>query len=662
MHRLMPLLAAVYCLSYSLSSNAQTLTPGQIDMGTLYGSPSNPDDLLEYNERTYMDQLIDNNVTATTTGDGGFLGSGLFEGQTTTYSVDSWTATTGCLDPSASNGGDGSWGETSGGSCANIGINGDGAIRFGYNNTIVSQTQDIINDALKVAGVQVVGYLWQWKVKNYNALDTSENQVNNQDPLFVRVIVKDNDGNIVDEREWDYSYPISDWEQKNGMVWYNPFLMGDEVDSLTIEVEGRDAGYWAGWWGPEFREAGIYSIFVYKEPIDCSNPLNDPTCPGYATALQEQQEAMLAEQLAMAEMTNDTGTTTEEFTESSPTEETFEESVSEPALKEEAQASEKLEETEIVKEIEEAVVEEIVETEQASALSSSSTTKQSSSKVRVNPLDIAQGAVNDANETAQSSVSTALTSAFQSNEESTSFIIDQVTASANESSSMDQQLTESVQSAADLRNQENLLELERNIQSIEAEVAAAIQSVEDANQISIETTDNLIDQTLTETVTNIDTSQQNDTFTSDEKFVEQQLAALQIPDNVLQLEIIVEDYTADAVNDTLNSIISKLTSPAFEFRVVNEEEEIVEPFSSSEVEELVEKAKAGSEDESAKVALLGFNPSFSIYQTPQMPDTSFYEPKDIYPNQKNHDNPAGRFFNGASDDLHRKMVRQQYDQ
>ena len=127
------------------------------------------------------------------------------------------------------------------------------------------------------------------------------------------------------------------------------------------------------------------------------------------------------------------------------------------------------------------------------------------------------------------------------------------------------------------------------------------------------------------------------------------------------MEIIVEDYTADVVNDTLNSIINKLTSPAFEFRAINEEEELVEPFSSSEVEELVEKAKAGSEDESAKVAALGYNPNFNAYQTPQMPDGNFYEPKDIYPNQKNHDNPAGRFFNGASDDLHRKMVRQQYD-
>ena len=637
-------LALASCWLSSLPSSAQDLTQQDINMGILYSAPSNPDDLLEYTDRTYTDQIINNEVTPYTNGAGR-----------------DWQATTGCLNASTSNGGDGSWAGTSGGSCANIGTNGDGAIRFGWNNTIVSQTQDVIDDALKIAGINVVGYLYQWKVKNYNANDTSANQVNNQDPLYVRVIVKDNDGNVLDEREWDYSYSISNWEQKSGMHWYDPFLMGDKVDTLTLEVEGKDAGYWAGWWGPEFREAGIYSIFVYKEPLDCSDPLNDARCPGYAAALQEQQEAMLAEQLAMAEMTNDIGTTTEEFTESSPTEETFEESVSEPVVKEEFQTAEKLEETEIVKEIEEAVAEEIVETEQASTLSSSSTTKQSSSKIRVNPLDIAQGAVNDANETAQSSVSTALTSASQSNEESTSFIMDQVTASANESSSIDQQLTESVQSAADLRNQENLLELERNIESIESEVAAAIQSVEDANQISIESTDNLIDQTLTETFTNIDQFQQNDAIISDEKFIEQQLTALQIPDNVLQLEIIVEDYTADAVNETLNSIISKLNSPAFEFRVVNEEE-IVEPFSGSEVEELVEKAKAGSEDESAKVALLGFNPSFSAYQIPQMPDASFYEPKDIYPNQKNHDNPAGRFFNGASDDLHRKMVRQQYDQ
>ena len=209
-------LALASCWLSSLPSSAQDLTQQDINMGILYSAPSNPDDLLEYTDRTYTDQIINNEVTPYTNGAGR-----------------DWQATTGCLNASTSNGGDGSWAGTSGGSCANIGTNGDGAIRFGWNNTIVSQTQDVIDDALKIAGINVVGYLYQWKVKNYNANDTSANQVNNQDPLYVRVIVKDNDGNVLDEREWDYSYSISNWEQKSGMQWYDPFLMGDKVDTLT---------------------------------------------------------------------------------------------------------------------------------------------------------------------------------------------------------------------------------------------------------------------------------------------------------------------------------------------------------------------------------------------------------------------------------------------
>ena len=618
-------------------------------MGSLYGAPSNPDDLLEYNERTYMQQLINNNADWETSG--GFLGIG----ETTTYSIEAWDATTGCLQGSNANSGDGSWAGTSGGSCANIGTNDEGAIRFGYNNTIVSQTQDIIDDALKVAGIHVVGYLWQWKVKNYNANDTSTNQVNNQDPLYVRVIVKDNDGNIVDEREWDYSYPISNWEQKNGMVWYNPFLMGDEVDTLTLEVEGKDAGYWAGWWGPEFREAGVYSIFVYKEPIDCSDPLNDPTCPGYATALQEQQEAMLAEQLAMAEMTNDTGTV-DQINEAPRTEETAKEP--EPERVAEEVVVEVVEEPKVVEEVVEVVEETIIQTIAPATVTES---KSAPTKIRVNPLEVAQGAVADADAVASNAVTSAIGSATQSSEEGSSFVLDQITQSVNESASMDQQLTESVQAAADLRNQENLSELEQTLESTEATVAAALESVEDANQVSIDTTNNLIEQVLSTSVATVEQSEQTTGMLSDEKFIEQQLAALDIPDNVLQLEIIVEDYSSEAVSDTLNSIISKLTSPSFELKVQEAEEELNEPMSTSAEADLVAKAYAGSDDEDARSALLGYNPLFSQYQQPQMADADFYKPKEIYPNQKNHDNPNSRFFNGASDEKHNALVRMQYD-
>ena len=76
---------------------------------------------------------------------------------------------------------------------------------------------------------------------------------------------------------------------------------------------------------------------------------------------------------------------------------------------------------------------------------------------------------------------------------------------------------------------------------------------------------------------------------------------------------------------------------------------------------LVEAAISGDTSEDAQSALLGYNPNFRVYVTPQMPDNTFYLPKDIYPGQENYDNPAGRFFSGASDEKHKEMVRQQYE-
>ena len=285
--RLLLLSVVFFWLSSSSYSQEYTydgqLTQDDIDQGTLYGSPDDLD-LMEEG-LTYMDQIINNDVTAYTGGTGR-----------------DWQATTGCLNASTGNNGDGDWAGTSGGSCANIGTNGDGAIRFGYNTTVVAQTQSAIAEALKIAGITVVGYRYQWKVKNANANDTSAQQMNNQDPLIVRVITKDTSGNVLDEQEFDYSYRIASWELKYDMKWYDPFISGDDIDTITLEVEGMDAGFWLGFWGPEFREAGIYSIFVVEPPDPCEQiPIVDPTCEGFIGEAPAEDPAV--KQLVIIEST-----------------------------------------------------------------------------------------------------------------------------------------------------------------------------------------------------------------------------------------------------------------------------------------------------------------------------------------------------------------------
>ncbi len=79
-------------------------------------------------------------------------------------------------------------------------------------------------------------------------------------------------------------------------------------------------------------------------------------------------------------------------------------------------------------------------------------------------------------------------------------------------------------------------------------------------------------------------------------------------------------------------------------------------------DDLVEKALAGDDSEDAQAALLGYNPSFRQYIQPQMPtNNDWYSSEGIYTDQKVWDNPSARFFNGSSDELHKKMVREQYN-
>ena len=235
------------------------LTQDDIDQGTLYGSPQDPTRLEE--DMVYMDQIIVNQ---------------------------DWDATTGCLDVLDSR----TWNGTSGGQCANSGSD-KGTFTFGYGQTVLGQTQSAINEALKIAGISVVGYRWQWKIKNADTNYEDTNGARGQDPLYIRVIVKDKEGNVLDEREWDYSYHIDGWEQKYGMHWFDPFINGDDIDTITTEIEAYDAGYWAGWYGPEVGDVGIYSIFVYEAPDPCEQiPIVDPTCPGFIGEVQIEDPAV----------------------------------------------------------------------------------------------------------------------------------------------------------------------------------------------------------------------------------------------------------------------------------------------------------------------------------------------------------------------------------
>ena len=134
----------------------------------------------------------------------------------------------------------------------------------------------------------------------------------------------------------------------------------------------------------------------------------------------------------------------------------------------------------------------------------------------------------------------------------------------------------------------------------------------------------------------------------------------------VEIQLDIDSFDIAALDNAINDAVMNLIK--MEQNIIREqveesvqEEELTEPVSNEKEDELVAAALAGSDDEDAQAALLGFNPNFRAYQQPQMTDADFYKPKDIYAGQENYDNPNARFFNGASDATHRKMVRQQYE-
>jgi len=198
------------------------------------------------------------------------------------------------------------WAGYSGGPRPNCG---DIQINWSYGGYWVYQ-RHAIEEALKQAGVNVEGYQWEFRIKNYNANRTDQNGI---DDLLIQMRIWDKSGNEVHTKTWDYSYTIPDWTTFSGTELFANSLIGENLQDWQIQMYGRDTGYWAGFYGPEMLAPEIRMIYS-SDPCaidsllhpDCdgyveaygeylfeqqciANPLFDPSCSGYEQAYFTQQ-------------------------------------------------------------------------------------------------------------------------------------------------------------------------------------------------------------------------------------------------------------------------------------------------------------------------------------------------------------------------------------
>lgn len=173
------------------------------------------------------------------------------------------------------------YGADPGGCCASI--SGAGAlydtttdtIMFSYGISTLSQTIGL-QQALGGTGIQVHGYNYNfdYRLMPNNSLHT--------DNLTTSIWVTNSQGFNTEVTHLFLSGQVSlnnndQWNIVSGTrTFQNPLL---DPQSITMRFEGRDGGFWAGYYGPEVRNVSL-SVNYSFDP--CTNdPLYSSSCPGY---------------------------------------------------------------------------------------------------------------------------------------------------------------------------------------------------------------------------------------------------------------------------------------------------------------------------------------------------------------------------------------------
>ena len=148
-----------------------------------------------------------------------------------------------------------------------------------------------ISSALAAAGIQVDGFDYEWVYKNGNANHFSGQPGGGAvDPFEVVVNVYDSSGKLFKSYTYDYGTNFANWTYATGTELFGTnFLDPSFFGNVEVLVTGKDIAAQAGYWGPEFRadSSGLY--VNYSANLCYNNPLHDPSCPGYANALFQQQ-------------------------------------------------------------------------------------------------------------------------------------------------------------------------------------------------------------------------------------------------------------------------------------------------------------------------------------------------------------------------------------
>ena len=510
----------------------------------------------------------------------------------------------------------------------------DGNINFSYGLGNLYQQANVAK-SLPYSGTNLLttGFLFTWASKNGNGWDDGR-----LDQLSAYVNLYDKGGSTILE---SYNYNLNfihDWTTYTWSQDWNKLRRPSEVSSVQFGFVGKDNNYWAGPYGPEIKDVSFQ--LKYKPDPCVNNPLYSPDCPKFQEALQKNIATVTtADQPLLADNTANTNITYQEQPKPKPLDkqDLFEK---EPGVAEQQFAEEgplvsidRLVDT-LIK------IDDNQQREQRIALEASSNAIQETDK-------LTQQVVKQAEQVAARSVRSSMESGISIQQQTISLTNKET--KSQQSLSLFQAPTSSSFSTFQLPgSQQQFSVLQAPNQQSSNASATSVQDSKTKQQTS--STVNLLVQSATqETVATTGTLTTNSSIaqaTSTGISNTLQLASInpllgQMPDIPQQQSSFLTNK-ADPVNSVLEA-----KPPSTETKQETKVAAVKQDIQDSELAGNVSIANI------AKLPL-GFN-SYLI----ALADASFYQPKEIYRNQRTIDNRRA-LQNLRSDQLHQQMINQQW--
>lgn len=177
-------------------------------------------------------------------------------------------------------------------------INGDAY--WTYSDQIVSALLQ------QLTGIKIDGFSYSWEYKKSDDAFASDGRCHGQvpnrmmmgcdDKLEISLTIKDSSGKAVVTDTFNYDSNNTDgvWYTESGLSWFGSQLgFGTDIHSFDISITGGDGGD-GGWQnggsffaGPAVRK--MTGDIIFSQDICAITALHDPSCPGYANALYNQQ-------------------------------------------------------------------------------------------------------------------------------------------------------------------------------------------------------------------------------------------------------------------------------------------------------------------------------------------------------------------------------------